>query len=64
MEPSDADVERLKYCLEKLDYLNNVHYGDSSLLNLYHRIKDAPVCIHCFHLRTGQNFNPLIFRHR
>lgn len=45
MKPNDIDCARLQYCLEKLDYLNNVHYGDSSLLNLYHRIKDAPVCI-------------------
>lgn len=43
MDSNDSDMDYLKEAYAKIININDMHYGDSSLLNLYHLIRDAPV---------------------
>lgn len=43
MQPEDPDKENIQYAIDKLDHINQRHYGDSFVLSLYHHIRDPPV---------------------
>jgi hypothetical protein len=45
MDPNDSDIDYLKEADAKIFNINDMNYGDSSLLNLYHLIRDAPVSL-------------------
>ncbi|KAI7902738.1 uncharacterized protein BX663DRAFT_510319 [Cokeromyces recurvatus] len=45
MSPNDVDIENLQEANTKISNINDMNYGDSSLLNLYHLIRDAPASL-------------------
>lgn len=45
LNPNDIDNHYLKQANAKVSSINDMQYGDSSLLNLYHLIRDAPVSL-------------------
>jgi hypothetical protein len=46
LNPNDIDNYYLKQANAKVSSINDMQYGDSSLLNLYHLIRDAPVSLY------------------
>jgi hypothetical protein len=52
MDPNDSDIDYLEEAVVKICSINEMNYGDSSLLNLYHCIRDAPVSLLFY--STGQ----------
>ncbi|RCI04233.1 hypothetical protein CU098_012109 [Rhizopus stolonifer] len=45
LDPNDIEVEYLKQMEDKVSNINDMQYGDSSLLNLYHLIREAPASL-------------------
>lgn len=44
LNSNDPDIARVQEAASKVSNINDMRYGsDSSLLNLYHLIRDAPV---------------------
>ncbi|CAO3653447.1 unnamed protein product [Mucor fragilis] len=44
-DPQDSDIHHLMQANAKVSSINDMQYGDSSLLNLYHLIRDAPASL-------------------
>ncbi|KAI8988166.1 hypothetical protein BDF20DRAFT_833040 [Mycotypha africana] len=45
MDVNDPDIINLREANSKVSKINDMQYGDSSLLNLYHFIRDAPASL-------------------
>ncbi|KAF1802732.1 hypothetical protein FB192DRAFT_1280776 [Mucor lusitanicus] len=45
LDPQDVDFQHLMQADAKVSSINDMQYGDSSLLNLYHLIRDAPASL-------------------
>ncbi|GAN02636.1 hypothetical protein MAM1_0025d02081 [Mucor ambiguus] len=45
LDPHDMDQQHLMQANAKVSSINDMQYGDSSLLNLYHLIRDAPASL-------------------
>ncbi|KAL9554935.1 hypothetical protein MBANPS3_002592 [Mucor bainieri] len=45
LDPHDMDKQHLMQANAKVSSINDMQYGDSSLLNLYHLIRDAPASL-------------------
>ncbi|KAI8352064.1 hypothetical protein BD560DRAFT_438758 [Blakeslea trispora] len=45
LDPNDVEIEYLRQAEDKVSKINDMQYGDSSLLNLYHLIRDAPASL-------------------
>ncbi|CEP19548.1 hypothetical protein [Parasitella parasitica] len=45
LDPNDIDNHYLKQANAKVSSINDMQYGESSLLNLYHLIRDAPASL-------------------
>lgn len=59
LNPNDIDNHHLKQANTKVSSINDMQYGDSSLLNLYHLIRDAPVslCYNTIIIKSAQANN-------
>lgn len=53
LDPQDVDFQHLMQADAKVSSINDMQYGDSSLLNLYHLIRDAPVS-QCVYAQKAQ----------
>ncbi|KAI8348456.1 RhoGEF domain-containing protein [Choanephora cucurbitarum] len=45
LDPKDVEIEYLRQAEDKVSKINDMQYGDSSLLNLYHLIREAPASL-------------------